>query len=388
MANFGEPKFQKYKMLLKMHLPEGEFKRANSVFDFRVSTSTVDLCRCIIHVVLCVMYAAHKYTGAVRQKMTADGFGELADGFLEFINDPGAQAAFQAQCGSSDDGKINGGMGAAAFKIKDDPKFFKYFKMLKMHLPRGAVDQKMRADGVDSCILDEDPESISPNSPPGSVLDGGGDGGSSGSHGDSINRNTVKPNMGKGSVVIQRGTLNEENVAGFQVGRDQFVLAMCMASGFLNIGINNAAAVGMTPTKDVVCIGSRQGANSGHDSAVEGAGGAGLLRLIDDPAYTKYFKMLKMHLPRGAVAQKMVADGRDPQILDMDPNGPSPNQPDAENDGIGGNFSRGVRERRDNQKMQKYFRMQKLHLPVGAIRQKMVTDGVPEELQELFFEAN
>ena len=32
----------------------------------------------------------------------------------------------------------------------------KYQKMLKMHLPRGAVEQKMRADGLDPALLDRD----------------------------------------------------------------------------------------------------------------------------------------------------------------------------------------------------------------------------------------
>jgi hypothetical protein len=51
--------------------------------------------------------------------------------------------------------------------------------------------------------------------------------------------------------------------------------------------------------------------------------------LKDDPQYAKYFKMLKMHLPPPAVKQKMTSEGLDPSILDMDPEGPSPNQPVA-----------------------------------------------------------
>eukprot|EP00617_Octactis_speculum_P022014 CAMPEP_0185766450 /NCGR_PEP_ID=MMETSP1174-20130828/37315_1 /TAXON_ID=35687 /ORGANISM="Dictyocha speculum, Strain CCMP1381" /LENGTH=50 /DNA_ID=CAMNT_0028450153 /DNA_START=1 /DNA_END=150 /DNA_ORIENTATION=- len=49
------------------------------------------------------------------------------------------------------------------------------------------------------------------------------------------------------------------------------------------------------------------------------------MKLKDDPEFTKYFKMLKMHLPKGAVAAKMVGEGKDPAVLDMDPEGPSPN---------------------------------------------------------------
>uniref|UniRef100_A0A7S4VZR6 FH2 domain-containing protein n=1 Tax=Ditylum brightwellii TaxID=49249 RepID=A0A7S4VZR6_9STRA len=44
--------------------------------------------------------------------------------------------------------------------------------------------------------------------------------------------------------------------------------------------------------------------------------------LKDDPEYAKYFKMLKMKMPLGAVKQAMVRDGKDPAILDMDPDKP------------------------------------------------------------------
>ena len=50
----------------------------------------------------------------------------------------------------------------AGVKLKDDERFAKYFKMLKMHLPRGAVEQKMRVEGLDPSILDMDPEQSFP----------------------------------------------------------------------------------------------------------------------------------------------------------------------------------------------------------------------------------
>ena len=34
-----------------------------------------------------------------------------------------------------------------------DPRFIKYFKMLNMGIPRGAVENKMKQDNVDPCIL-------------------------------------------------------------------------------------------------------------------------------------------------------------------------------------------------------------------------------------------
>ena len=39
--------------------------------------------------------------------------------------------------------------------------------------------------------------------------------------------------------------------------------------------------------------------------------------------------MIAMHLPRGAVEQKMRADGVDVAVLNMDPNGPPPKSEDS-----------------------------------------------------------
>ena len=49
-----------------------------------------------------------------------------------------------------------------------------------------------------------------------------------------------------------------------------------------------------------------------------GGGGSGGVPPKDDPRYSKYFKMLKMGLPKGAVAAKMSAEGVDPAVLDME----------------------------------------------------------------------
>ena len=46
--------------------------------------------------------------------------------------------------------------------------------------------------------------------------------------------------------------------------------------------------------------------------------------LKDDPAYTKYFKMLKLGLPMGAVKNAMERDGVDASVMDGDHNVPVP----------------------------------------------------------------
>lgn len=84
--DFNSPKYGKFLMLLKCHLPEG----------------------------------------AVRQKMEAEGHSQdIIDAF------------FDHQSSSPTTG---GGAGSGG-DVKQDPRYAKYFKMLSMHLPRGAVEQ-------------------------------------------------------------------------------------------------------------------------------------------------------------------------------------------------------------------------------------------------------
>lgn len=46
--------------------------------------------------------------------------------------------------------------------------------------------------------------------------------------------------------------------------------------------------------------------------------------LKQDPAYAKYFKMLKLGLPMGAVKNAMERDGLDPSVMDCDHDAPAP----------------------------------------------------------------
>ncbi|KAJ8602977.1 hypothetical protein CTAYLR_001484 [Chrysophaeum taylorii] len=60
------------------------------------------------------------------------------------------------------------------------------------------------------------------------------------------------------------------------------------------------------------------------------------LALKDDPKFGKFFKMIKLHIPKMAVAAKMASEGLDPAILDRDPNSPAPKDAtgDTEDDDV------------------------------------------------------
>ena len=101
--------------------------------------------------------------------------------------------------------------------LKDDPKYSKYFKMLKMGLPKGSVQNAMERDGEDPSIMDLDPEK------------------------------SVASQLNKEEEIVDTGP----------------------------------------PLKE-------------------------------DPKYVKFFKMLKMGLPIGAVQNAMQREGHDPSVMDLD----------------------------------------------------------------------
>ena len=97
--------------------------------------------------------------------------------------------------------------------LKDNPKYSKYFKMLKMKIPKASIKQKMTMDGLDPGIIDKDPNEIY------------------------------------------------------------------------------------------------------TDNIIE-------LAIKDTPTYAKYFKMLKMNIPKSSIKNKLKLDGYEPEIIDLDPNKP------------------------------------------------------------------
>jgi hypothetical protein len=184
----------------------------------------------------------------------------------------------------------------AAVLLKDDPKFAKYFKMLKLHLPKGAVALKMKAENVDPSVLDLDPNAPSPFfAAPGS----------------SSNKNS-KPKISNSNsdddnvLLLKDDPLYAKFFKMLRMHLPKGAVALKMkAEGF------DSAVLDMNP--DAPSPGARLT-----------AGTQVVLLLKDDPQFAKYFKMLKMHLPKGAVEFKMKAEGLDPAVLDMDLSKPSP----------------------------------------------------------------
>ena len=131
--------------------------------------------------------------------------------------------------GADDSGHTVAGGGDVA--ISDHPKYGKYFRMLKVGLPREAIKAKMQHEGMNPSYLDKDPSELVPLE----VTSGDDNGAGGGSSGGGSNSNEAK------------------------------------------------------------------------------------VAVADHPAYAKYFKMMKVGLPKEAIKAKMQQEGVNPTYLDKDP---------------------------------------------------------------------
>jgi len=92
----------------------------------------------------------------------------------------------------------------------------------------------------------------------------------------------------------------------------------------------------------------------------------------NSPDYAKYWKMLQMGVPIGAVKQACVRNRMDPTILELDPE----------------KSLKSLREGIDkgDQEYAKYWKMLKVGVPMGAVKQACVHDRMDPAVMDLGFE--
>ncbi|KAL7459582.1 hypothetical protein ACHAWC_011671 [Mediolabrus comicus] len=123
----------------------------------------------------------------------------------------------------------------------------------------------------------------------------------------------------------------------------------------------------------------------GHDKSSLDSQGTSDIEKVDDgpllnedPKYQKYFKMLKMGLPMGAVQNAMTRDGLDPAIMDLDHDKSVANQMKGDGDDVDDGPPL-----KEDPKYEKYFKMLKMGLPMGAVQNAMTRDGLDPAIMEL-----
>ena len=172
--------------------------------------------------------------------------------------------------------------------LKDHPSYAKYFKMLKVGMPKDNVKFKMEQDGIDKSVLDKDPESMVSSGVPGV----------GGAEKDSDNVTVSNhPRYGKYFRMLS-----------VRLPRDA-IKAKMEADGM------DPAFLDKNP-HELIPIEEENEGNEDTLSAMP-VPQAPPTSFADHPQYGKYFKMLKVGLPKEAVKAKMANEGLNPDYLDM-----------------------------------------------------------------------
>ncbi|CAJ1948777.1 unnamed protein product [Cylindrotheca closterium] len=216
--------------------------------------------------------------------------------------------------------------------LKEDPEYEKYFKMLKMGLPRDAVKNALQRDGKDPSVIDLDPTK-------------------------SLGSQLLKHSEGKNPPL--------KDDPDYQKYFKMLKIGMPVGA------VKNAL---VRDGKDPAIIDLDPGETfKSQTGAKEDTG----IALKDDPAYTKYFKMIGMGLPIDAVKNALMRDGKDPDVMDLDP-------------GKSIQFQL-VKNRKkdtaiplkDDPEYAKYFKMIGMGLPIGAVKNALERDGKDPDVLDL-----
>jgi len=229
--------------------------------------------------------------------------------------------------------------------FKDDPEYEKFFKMLKMGLPMGAVKNALTRDGKDPSIMDLDPNK------------------------------SIKSQM--------KSDDDEEKDTGPALKDDpeyekffkmlKMGLPMGAVKNALTRDGKDPSIMDLDPNKSIK---SQMKSDDDEDEEEEDTGPA----LKDDPEYEKFFKMLKMGLPMGAVKNALLRDGKDPSIMDLDPNKSIKSQMKSDDDEEEEDTGPALK---DDPEYEKFFKMLKMGLPMGAVKNALQRDGKDPSIMDL-----
>jgi cellulose biosynthesis protein BcsQ len=256
--------------------------------------------------------------GAVKNALTKDG----KDPTIMDL-DPNKSLKSQRQAATNgDDGP----------PLKEDPDYVKYFKMLKMGLPLGAVKNALTKDGKDPSIMDLDP-----------------------------NKSRNSQVVGEAGSTADDGPPLKDDP---EYSKYFKMLGMGLPIGAVKNAVvrddKDPAIMDLDPNKSVKS--QMGGVDAGEDTGPP---------LKEDPEYVKYFKMLTMGLPMGAVKNAVSRDGKDPAMMDLDPHKSLKSQ-------IGGGDEEekdtGI-PLKDDPEYAKYFKMMGMGLPPGAVKNAIERDG-------------
>jgi hypothetical protein len=216
--------------------------------------------------------------------------------------------------------------------LMNDPKYGKYFKLLKMGMPREGIEAKMRAEGLDPSLLDKNPTDPAPPA--------------------SATPNLTIDTSSAETVAVQDHPKYSKFFKMLKVGLPKSMVKTKMEQEGLD-----PSFIDKDPEEKVPV----------NDSPPEGAG-AEMVAVQDHPKYSKFFKMLKVGLPKSMVKTKVEQEGLDPSMMDKDPEEKIPL-----NDAVQPAQQVAVQ---DHPKYSKFFKMLKVGLPKSMVKTKMEQEGL------------
>ena len=225
-----------------------------------------------------------------------------------------------------------------------DPKYAKYFKMLKVGLPKPNVAQKMVSDGVvDSLnkaldILDLNPLAYTSEA------------------------NVAEKKIDEGMIAVSEHESFRKYFKMLQVGLPIDVVKIKMQQDGLN-----PMYIDKKPTELIPIILPKQGVATNEKSENAAISDVELVALSEHPSYSKYFRMIKMGLPRDAVKAKMKLEGIDESYIDKNPDEKIPVTKPDDSPKVAVS---------EHPKFSKYFKMLKVGLPKEVVKTKMQSENV------------
>ena len=290
-----------------------------------------------------------KLMAAIAKKKAADEAAKAEDSAdSTAANKPDPRAALMAQMAKKKaadeaarkEAEENASAPAVAGTcLRDDPKFGKYFKMMKVGLPRDAVAHKMISENTVS-TQEEALEilAMDPNGPPPAA------------------KRASAAKAAQPMVLLKDDPKYQKYLKMIKVGLPKEAAAHKMVTENCCSTAEEALAIlNMDP----------DGPSPDYLKSAAAPAAQPTVAYKDHPVYSKYFKMIKVGLPADSVKAKMQIEGVDPSILDNDPETMVPPQTStAQKVPV-----------KDHPTFSKYFKMLKTGVPLEAVRLKMRQEG-------------
>ena len=220
-------------------------------------------------------------------------------------------------------------------KLCEHPKYFKYFNMLKKGLPEASVRHAMMRDGVDTSVLDKDPN-------------------------EEVEIEEEKPESAVKRVKLCEHPKYSKYFNMLKKGLPETSVRHAM----MRDGVD-ASVLEKDPNEEIEIEEEKPAASVKK------------VKLCEHPKYSKYFNMLKKGLPETSVRHAMMRDGVDTSVLEKDPN----EEVELEEEKGGSSTVKKVKLC-EHPKFSKYFNMLKKGLPETSVRHAMMRDGVDTSVLE------